>query len=73
MMNPRLRGEFHYYGRFNPSALRPIERLVGQSLVRWACRKYQKLRRLRVRGWAWLMRLIDRQPNPSRSLGTAAQ
>jgi RNA-directed DNA polymerase len=63
MINPKLRGWFNYYGRFNPSALRPIERHVGQSLVRWACRKYRKLRRLRVRAWGWLMRLIERQPN----------
>ena len=62
MINPKLRGWFNHYGRFNPSALRPIERHVGQSLVRWACRKYKKLRRLRVRGWAWLMQLLDRQP-----------
>jgi hypothetical protein len=62
LINPKLRGWFNYYGRFNPSALRPIERHVGQSLVRWACRKYKQLRRLRVRGWAWLMQLIERQP-----------
>jgi hypothetical protein len=27
MLNPKLRGWFNYCGRFNPSALRPIERL----------------------------------------------
>jgi len=62
MLNPKLRGWFTYYGRFNPSALRPIERHVGQSLVRWACRKYKKLRGHRVRAWNWLIRLIERQP-----------
>jgi len=62
MLNPKLRGWFPYYGRFNPSALRPIERHVGQSLVRWACRKYKKLRGHRVRAWSWLIRLIERQP-----------
>jgi group II intron reverse transcriptase/maturase len=62
MLNPKLRGWFNYYGRFNPSALRPIERHVGQSLVRWACRKYKKLRGHRVRAWGWLDRLIQRQP-----------
>jgi len=62
MLNPKLRGWFHYYGRFNPSALRPIERHVGQSLVRWACRKYKKLRGYRVQAWGWLVRLIERQP-----------
>ena len=63
MINPKLRGWFNYYGRFIPSALRPIERHVGQSLVRWACRKYKKLRNHRSRAWAWLMQVIDRQPN----------
>jgi RNA-directed DNA polymerase len=60
MLNPKLRG--WYYGRFNPSALRPIERHVGQLLVRWACRKYKKLRRHWTRAWEWLLRVIDRQP-----------
>jgi len=62
ILNPKLRGWFNYYGRFNPSALRPIERHVGQSLVRWACRKYKKLRRHWTRAWEWLVRLIERQP-----------
>jgi Group II intron, maturase-specific domain len=62
MLNPKLRGWFNYYGRFNPSALRPLERHVGQSLVRWACRKYKKLRGYRVQAWGWLVRLIERQP-----------
>ena len=51
-----------YYGGFNPSALRPIERHVGQSLVRWACRKHKKLRGYRVQARGWLVRLIERQP-----------
>jgi RNA-directed DNA polymerase len=63
MLNPKLRGWFTYYGRFNPSALRPIERHVGQSLVRWACRKYKKLRGYRIQAWGWLARLIDRHPS----------
>jgi len=61
--NPKLRGWFNYYGRFTPSALRPIERHVGQSLVRWACRRYKKLRNHRSRAWVWLMEVLDRQPN----------
>jgi hypothetical protein len=30
-------------------------------LVRWACRKYKKLRNNRSRAWAWLMQVIDRR------------
>ena len=62
MINPKLRGWIQYYGRFMPSALRPIERHVGQSLVRWACRKYKTLRHHRTRAWAWLLRVINREP-----------
>jgi RNA-directed DNA polymerase len=62
-INPKLRGWFNYYGRFTPSALRPIERHVGQSLVRWATRKYKSLRNHRTRAWQWLLRVIDRQPD----------
>jgi RNA-directed DNA polymerase len=62
MRNPKLRGWFSSYGRFNPSALRPIERHAGQSLVRWACRKYKKVGGYRVQAWGWLVRLIERQP-----------
>ncbi len=62
MINPQLRGWFNYYGRFRPSALRPIERHVGQSLVRWACRKYKTLRRHRARAWEWLFRVVERAP-----------
>jgi RNA-directed DNA polymerase len=62
LINPKLRGWFNYYGRFMPSALRPIERYVGQSLVRWATRKYKKLRGHRTQAWDWLRRVIHRQP-----------
>jgi len=62
-INPKLRGWFNYYGRYIPSALRPIERHVGQSLIRWACRKYKTLFHHRTRAWAWLLRVIDRQPD----------
>ena len=61
MINPQLRGWYNYYGRFTPSALEPIERHVGQSLIRWACRKYKTLRHHRRRAWHWLLGLHERQ------------
>ena len=68
-INPKLRGWINYYGRFNPTALHPIERHLGLTLARWARRKYQTLRRHRLRSWKWVERLTQRQPisSPSRS------
>lgn len=62
-INPKLRGWFNYYGRFYPSAFRPIERQIAHSLVRWARRKYKTLFHHRRRAWEWLLRVIDRQPD----------
>ncbi len=45
-----------------PTVSDRIARYVGQSLVRWATRKYKKLRRHRTRAWEWLLRVIDREP-----------
>jgi RNA-directed DNA polymerase len=61
-INPKFRGWINYYGRFNPSALYPIERHLGLTLARWAQRKYKTLRRHRLRAWQWVVRLTKRQP-----------
>jgi group II intron reverse transcriptase/maturase len=41
-INPLLRGWIEYYGRFAPSALRPILRYVNQTLRAWAMRKFKR-------------------------------
>ena len=41
-INSKLRGWFNDYKRFTPSALRPIERHVGQSLVRLGLSEIQE-------------------------------
>ncbi len=60
--NPVIRGWVQYYGRFYKSALYPIMRQLDESLARWACRKYKKLRRRMRRGRDWMARLSRRQP-----------
>jgi RNA-directed DNA polymerase len=54
MWNPVLRGWIQYYGRFYKSALNPIFRHLNGHLVRWAMRKYKRLRRHRRRAEHWL-------------------
>jgi RNA-directed DNA polymerase len=50
MFNPVLRGWINYFGRFYKSMLYPVFRHFNETLVRWATRKYKRLRRRR--GWA---------------------
>ena len=45
MFDPVLRGWANYYGRFYPSAMKPLWRHVNDYLVRWMQRKYKRLAR----------------------------
>jgi hypothetical protein len=58
-----LRGWINYYGRFYPSALQRALHTLDDFLVRWARRKYKRLKGHKWRAWNWLTRLQSRQPN----------
>ena len=45
MFNRQLQGWINYYGRFYKSMLYPVFRHFNDTLVRWAMRKYKRLRR----------------------------
>jgi group II intron reverse transcriptase/maturase len=60
---PMLLGWVRYYGRFHRSALRSALRTLDQFIVRWAQRKYKRLKGHTKRAWDWLRRLQARQPN----------
>jgi RNA-directed DNA polymerase len=62
MWNPVLRGWIQYYGRFYKSALYPIFRHFNGLLVRWAMRKYKRLRGHRRRAVHWLGGIARREP-----------
>ena len=47
LVNPSVRGWVNYYGRFYRSAFTPVLRHLERALIRWACRKYKRLRRSR--------------------------
>lgn len=61
-VRPVLSGWTRYYGYFYPSALRGALRTLDAFLVRWAQRKYRRLRNRCLRAWAWLARVRARQP-----------
>lgn len=62
-IRPKLRGWVQYYGRFYPSELRGALHTLDHFLVRWAQRKYKRLRGHTKRAWGWLMNVRVRQPN----------
>jgi RNA-directed DNA polymerase len=62
MWNPVLRGWILYYGRFYKSALYPVFRHCNDLLVRWAMRKYKRLRRHHRRAAHWLVGVAGREP-----------
>ena len=62
-IRPELRGWVEYYGRFYPSELRGALHTLDHFLVRWAQRKYKRLRGHTKRAWGWLNRIRECQPN----------
>ena len=61
-INPIVRGWINYYGRFYPSGLHRTLRRINDYLLRWARRKYKRLRSSKRRAWAWLESLAKRAP-----------
>jgi len=63
MLNPVLQGQINYYGRFYPSGLHPTFRHLNETLVRWAMRKYKRLRRHPARARRLIAGVARRQPD----------
>jgi RNA-directed DNA polymerase len=62
MFNPVLRGWINYYSGFYKSALYRVLQHLNKILVRWASRKYKRLRGHKGRAGIWLQCIVCRQP-----------
>jgi len=62
MFNPIVQGWINYYGRFYKSMLFLVLRRLNEYLVRWAMRKYKRLRRHLSRAVNWLASVARRVP-----------
>jgi RNA-directed DNA polymerase len=60
--NPVVRGWLNYYGRYYKSALSPLLYQLQNALVRWAMRKYKRLRGRWLKATHWLGRIARREP-----------
>ena len=61
MINPIVAGWINYYGRFYRSRLCPLLQRINTYLMRWAARKYKRLRAYR-RFTRWWLGGLDRYP-----------
>ena len=60
-INPIVTGWMNYYGRFHRSRLYPLLQRINTYLLRWAGRKYKRLRSSR-RATRWWRGVLDRDP-----------
>jgi len=61
-INQTVRGWINHDGRFYPTRLAESLRRIDEYLVRWAMRKYKRLKRHRKRAWAFLANVFAREP-----------
>lgn len=61
LINPVVAGWMNYYGRFYRSQLSPLLQRINTYLMRWAGKKYRRLRPFK-RFRAWWTGLLDREP-----------
>ena len=60
-LNPIVRGWMNYYGEFNRFEMYSLLQRINTYLMRWAGKKYRRLRPYR-RFKAWWSGLLDREP-----------
>ena len=60
--NPIIRGWFQYYGKFYVSSLKILSRYLNDSIVKWARRKFKKLRIHKSEAYKWLRRVFKDNP-----------
>ena len=63
MFNPYIRGWINYYSQFYKSAMYPTLRRIDAFLVRWAQRKFRRLRQRPKGARDWLARVVRTSPD----------
>jgi RNA-directed DNA polymerase len=63
IFNPVIRGWINYYGKYYKSALYSIFNQLNRALIKWAMRKYKKLRTRQRKAYHWLGRIARKIPN----------
>ena len=62
-LNPTLRGWINYYGGFYPGVLKRFLWRLDHRIVKWARKKYRRIRGSNKRSTRWITRLRATHPN----------
>jgi len=62
-INPIVSGWLNYYGKYYKSALYPIRNHLNRKVVKWAVRKYKRMKGSQRRATKWLNRIKKKEPN----------
>ena len=62
ILNPIIRGWINYYGKYYKSALYPIFNQLNMALIKWAMRKYKRLRKRQRKAYHWIGRIARQLP-----------
>jgi group II intron reverse transcriptase/maturase len=62
-LNPMIRGWILYYGKFRPSMLHRVFKLLNNRLVRWARKRYKRYKTSIKRAYQWYQRVQEQYPN----------
>lgn len=63
IINPVVQGWINYYGAYYKTELHQVLDHVNRLLVKWATRKYKRLKDRKVRAIKWLAEIADRAPD----------
>ncbi len=63
MLRPVIRGWINYYGKYYKSKLFTVLRHIDQLLMKWAMRKYKKLKGSRRKAYKWIVQVAKNNKN----------
>lgn len=62
-LNPMIRGWVNYYGKFRPSMLHKVFKLLNNRIVKWARKRYKRYKTSIKRAYGWYQRVQEQFPN----------
>jgi RNA-directed DNA polymerase len=63
MYGPKIAGWIAYYTRFYASTFEVVARYINRAIVRWAMRKFKKLRTHKTRATEWVRSVAKQRPH----------